>query len=124
MGLSRATCSHVRRVWDRDGVLRDAARGHELGLQSLLKRHAQRPCRAAFDPGHFLPHREAQWEEFYPLFSTFSGFCSLMCILEGQVWQKWQIGLELVSFFGGCTALDVLLIYTLECSQRVCGTRR
>ncbi|KAL3737361.1 hypothetical protein ACJRO7_026175 [Eucalyptus globulus] len=51
---------------------------------------------------------------FYPFFSTFSGFCSLMCILEGQVWQKWQIGLELVSFFGGCTALDVLLIYILE----------
>ncbi|XP_030545202.1 organic cation/carnitine transporter 3-like [Rhodamnia argentea] len=47
-------------------------------------------------------------------FTTLSGFCSVMCILEGQVWQKWQIGLELVSFFSGCTALDVLLIYALE----------
>ncbi|XP_030455299.2 organic cation/carnitine transporter 3-like [Syzygium oleosum] len=47
-------------------------------------------------------------------FTTLSGFCSVMCILEGQVWQKLQIGLELVSFFSGCTALDVLLIYTLE----------
>ncbi|KAF8024959.1 hypothetical protein BT93_F1956 [Corymbia citriodora subsp. variegata] len=47
-------------------------------------------------------------------FTTLSGFCSVMCILVGRVWQKLQIGLELVSFFSGCTALDVLLIFTLE----------
>ncbi|KAL3737360.1 hypothetical protein ACJRO7_026174 [Eucalyptus globulus] len=47
-------------------------------------------------------------------FTTLSGVFSVMCILEGQVWQKLQIALELVSFFSGCTALDVLLIFTLE----------
>ncbi|KAL3737359.1 hypothetical protein ACJRO7_026173 [Eucalyptus globulus] len=47
-------------------------------------------------------------------FTTLSGICSVMCILEGRVWQKLRIGLELVSFFSGCTAVSVLLIYTLE----------
>ncbi|KAA8523392.1 hypothetical protein F0562_009815 [Nyssa sinensis] len=43
-----------------------------------------------------------------------SGFCSVMCVMMRDEWAWLQIGLELVSFFGACTAFNVMLIYTLE----------
>ncbi|KAI4366586.1 hypothetical protein MLD38_022447 [Melastoma candidum] len=47
-------------------------------------------------------------------FTALSGCCSVLCILKGRIWGRLQIGFELISFFSGCTALDILLIYTLE----------
>ncbi|KAK2654453.1 hypothetical protein Ddye_014309 [Dipteronia dyeriana] len=46
--------------------------------------------------------------------TTLSGICSVMCIVAGKVSTTLQIGLELVSFFSACTALDLMLIYMLE----------
>lgn len=46
--------------------------------------------------------------------SLVSGICSLGCVV-GMKWDMGiQIPLELLSFFSGCTAVDVVLIYTLE----------
>ncbi|OWM63523.1 organic cation/carnitine transporter 3-like [Punica granatum] len=39
---------------------------------------------------------------------------SLACTLKGEPWERFQMGFELVSFGTGCSALCVLLIYTLE----------
>lgn len=48
-------------------------------------------------------------------FTIISGLCSIMCVVLGHDGRPGlQIGLELVSFFSACTALNVLLIYTLE----------
>ncbi|KAL4597794.1 hypothetical protein ACB092_11G014300 [Castanea dentata] len=47
-------------------------------------------------------------------FSTLSGIFSIMCALKGEVWTRLQIGLESVSFFSCCTALSILLIFTIE----------
>ncbi|CAN4095070.1 unnamed protein product [Withania somnifera] len=49
-------------------------------------------------------------------FSLLSGICSLGCALvERSERLKWfQMGMEMVSFFGACTAFNFLLIYTLE----------
>ncbi|KAK0596859.1 hypothetical protein LWI29_019683 [Acer saccharum] len=47
-------------------------------------------------------------------FTILSGICSVMCIAAGKVSATLQIGLELVSYFSACTALDLMLIYTLE----------
>lgn len=48
-------------------------------------------------------------------FTIISGVCSIMCVVLGHDGRPGlQIGLELVSFFSACTALNVLLIYTLE----------
>ncbi|CAA0818061.1 Organic cation/carnitine transporter 3 [Striga hermonthica] len=41
-----------------------------------------------------------------------SGICSVGCVVVE--WRVMQVGLELVSFFGACTAFDVVLIYTVE----------
>ncbi|KAL2495710.1 Organic cation/carnitine transporter 3 [Forsythia ovata] len=41
-----------------------------------------------------------------------SGICSVTCVLVRWKWM--QIGLELISFFSAVTALDLVLIYTLE----------
>ena len=43
-----------------------------------------------------------------------NGIFSVMCALKGQVWMRFQIGLELISFFGACTAFNILLIFTIE----------
>lgn len=43
-----------------------------------------------------------------------SGICSLGCVVSMQWDIGFQIPLELLSFFSGCTAVDVLLIYALE----------
>ncbi|XP_075643745.1 organic cation/carnitine transporter 3-like [Castanea sativa] len=47
-------------------------------------------------------------------FTTLSGIFSIMCALKGEVWTRLQIALELVSFFSACTAVDILLIFTIE----------
>ncbi|KAK4767462.1 hypothetical protein SAY86_015212 [Trapa natans] len=46
--------------------------------------------------------------------TTVSAVFSALCILRGEPWGRLQMWFELVSFFGGCTALNMLLIYTLE----------
>lgn len=48
------------------------------------------------------------------VFTTLSGFCSIMCVFKGKLWAKLQIGLELVSFFSACTVVNILLLYTVE----------
>lgn len=49
-------------------------------------------------------------------FAMLSGICSIgCCIVEGDKYFKLlQMGLELISYFSACTAVDVLLIYALE----------
>ncbi|XP_057959237.1 organic cation/carnitine transporter 3-like [Malania oleifera] len=49
-------------------------------------------------------------------FTSMSGICSVMCVVVGDGVLKGylQVGLELASFFGACTAFSVLLIHTLE----------
>ncbi|CAA0818062.1 Organic cation/carnitine transporter 3 [Striga hermonthica] len=41
-----------------------------------------------------------------------SGVCSVGCVVVQ--WRVVQVGLELVSFFAACTALEVILIYAVE----------
>jgi MFS family permease len=48
------------------------------------------------------------------VFTSLSGVCSIMCALKGKEWRKFQIGLELVSFFSACTATNILFIFTIE----------
>ena len=47
-------------------------------------------------------------------FTMISGIFSVMCALNGQLWTRFQIGLEIISFFSACTALNILLIFTIE----------
>ena len=47
-------------------------------------------------------------------FTMISGIFSVMCALKGQVWARFQIGLELISFFSASTAFNILLIFTIE----------
>ncbi|KAL4597776.1 hypothetical protein ACB092_11G013500 [Castanea dentata] len=47
-------------------------------------------------------------------FTMISGIFSVMCALKGQLWTRFQIGLEIISFFSACTACNVLLIFTIE----------
>ncbi|KAI9116585.1 hypothetical protein K1719_012752 [Acacia pycnantha] len=54
--------------------------------------------------------RSALW-----VFTTISGIFSVLSVLElGKTWEKLQIGLELVSFFNACNAVDICLLYTTE----------
>lgn len=46
--------------------------------------------------------------------TTLSAVFSAVCILRGEFWERFHMGFELVSFASGCTALSILLIYTLE----------
>lgn len=48
------------------------------------------------------------------VFTAVSGICSVMCVLKGKVWTRLQIWFELASFFSACTAIDILLLYTIE----------
>ncbi|PON84402.1 Major facilitator, sugar transporter-like [Trema orientale] len=49
------------------------------------------------------------------VFTILSGICSIMSILKGvKSCTTLRIGLELVSFFSGCTAYNLLLIFTIE----------
>ncbi|KAJ4836920.1 hypothetical protein Tsubulata_022027 [Turnera subulata] len=43
-----------------------------------------------------------------------SGGCSILCVLVETVSTVLQVGLELVSYFSACTALNIMLIFTLE----------
>ncbi|KAJ8761723.1 hypothetical protein K2173_004532 [Erythroxylum novogranatense] len=43
-----------------------------------------------------------------------SAFCNILCSVLRTVSTNLQIGLELVSFFSACTAVNILIIYTLE----------
>ncbi|KAL0009527.1 hypothetical protein SO802_011029 [Lithocarpus litseifolius] len=47
-------------------------------------------------------------------FTMISGIFSVMCALKGQLWTRFQIGLEIISFFSACTACNILLIFTIE----------
>ncbi|KAL5568769.1 hypothetical protein UlMin_025344 [Ulmus minor] len=47
-------------------------------------------------------------------FTIISSIFSIMSVLEGEIFAKLQIGLELVSFFSACTAFNILLIFTIE----------
>ena len=49
-----------------------------------------------------------------PAFTMISGIFRVMCALKGQVWTRFQIGLEQISFFSACTASNILLIFTIE----------
>ncbi|GLT62418.1 hypothetical protein SLA2020_350580 [Shorea laevis] len=48
------------------------------------------------------------------VFTALSGVCSIMCAFKGKEWKRLQIGLELVSFFSACSAVNILFIYTIE----------
>ncbi|PRQ30318.1 putative major facilitator superfamily domain-containing protein [Rosa chinensis] len=49
------------------------------------------------------------------VFTFLSGACSILLVLKGfNPWAELQIRLEPVSFFSGCSALNVLLIFTIE----------
>ncbi|KAJ7949017.1 Organic cation/carnitine transporter [Quillaja saponaria] len=47
-------------------------------------------------------------------FSILSGICSILGVMVGNEHKIVNICLELASYFGACTAFDVLLIYTVE----------
>ncbi|XP_077220336.1 organic cation/carnitine transporter 3 [Tasmannia lanceolata] len=49
------------------------------------------------------------------IFTLMSGACSLLCVFMGESDRKWvQMGSEVVSFLGACTAFNVVIIYTIE----------
>ncbi|BBH01408.1 organic cation/carnitine transporter 3 [Prunus dulcis] len=50
------------------------------------------------------------------VFTSLSGVFSIMSVLKGThpIWKTLQIVFELVSFFSACSALNVLLIFTIE----------
>ncbi|CAL9016439.1 unnamed protein product [Prunus brigantina] len=50
------------------------------------------------------------------VFTSLSGVFSIMSVLKGihPIWTTIQIVFELVSFFSACSALNILLIYTVE----------
>lgn len=49
-----------------------------------------------------------------PVFCMLSAVCSVLSSIEGEVWNKMQIGFELVSFFSACTSFSIYVIYTTE----------
>ncbi|KAL5061801.1 hypothetical protein RYX36_023538 [Vicia faba] len=49
-----------------------------------------------------------------PMFCMLSAVSSVMSTIEGGLWNKMQIGFELVSFFSACTSFSIYVIYTTE----------
>ena len=47
-------------------------------------------------------------------FTMISGIVSVMCALKGQLWTRFQIGLELISFCSSCISFNILLLFTIE----------